>query len=141
MLAGLAGADDAYRVEGTKLEKHAQQVFSGVFGQCRVANQKANGVVALVFAVEPSGRFKATSTFKESAGRDVFREVARCMGERANQARPFPKGERAFVGVKYEVSGDGKLLMLGAGSAATLSESEIFAWARLSPDTPSSIRE
>lgn len=128
--------EDVYSISGTAQEQHAQSIFTGVFGQCRPpAPEASQGVVALIFEVRPDGRFSATSTFKEDEGRDVLRSVSRCMGERANQARHFPKtSETQLVGVKYAVATEGKLLMLGAGEAETLAASDAFGWARKSPE-------
>ena len=137
LVASDAAANDSYRVEGTAQERHAQNIFTGVFGQCRVPAAKANGVLALVFEVGPSGKFGATSTFKESQGRDVLRQVSQCLGARANKARPFPKSDsRSLVGVKFSVASDGKLLVLGTSEAATLSDGEMFKWARQTPSQP-----
>ena len=139
MFAGNVAADDSLSVEGTPHEKHAQRIFSGVFGQCRTANVEASGIVALVFSVRPNGRFSATSTFKSEAGRDALRALSLCMGERANQARPFPAGSSAAtVGVKYEVKDDGSVLIMQQGDAATLSPSQIFKWARSMPGSGNS---
>ena len=125
-------ADDALRLRGTPAEKHAQQVYVGVFGQCRPSQpSELNGTIGLVFEVKPSGRFSATSTFRESAGRDAIRELTQCMGTRANMAGWFPKSKATqIVGVKYEVRKEGDVLMLGSGAADTLDERDVFTWAR-----------
>jgi hypothetical protein len=127
--------DDAYQRSGSEREQHADAIFTGVFGQCRQqVGSEASGLVAVVFSIGKSGKFGATATHKVSEGESVIRDLARCMGERANQARHFPEsGSKTIVGVKYRVSGDGELLMLGAGEARTLRDGDVFRWAREDP--------
>lgn len=133
MTAGsTAVAEDAHTVDGTEQEQHAERLFTGVFGQCRPASAGAvDGTVALVFTVRADGTFGATSTFKEEEGRDELRNLVQCMGERAQQARPFPKSSANMtIGVKFQVYAEDGLLKLGSGETETLGTTKMFQWAR-----------
>ena len=127
------------RSQSAKLEHHAEGIFRGAFAGCRkeVSVDAADGMVALVFAVEEDGEFTATASFRRDVVKndDEMAALVRCMGHRANlPANPFPKpGDgRALIGVKYTFAltdGGAPVLILGHGQAQELTEAEVFGWA------------